>query len=76
MNLKHVWQWQLFIKILKSFNAENFKGSLLKVGPPTADVAELMRLKNNFGPIAKLRNCNIILFKDGIPPMREDNANK
>lgn len=35
-----------------------------------------MRLKNNFCPIVKLRNCNIILFKDGIPPMREDSANK
>lgn len=33
MNLKHAWQWQMFIKILKSFNAANFKESILKVGP-------------------------------------------
>lgn len=76
MNLKHAWQWQFFIKMLKSFNISNFRDSILKVGRPTADVAELMRLKNNFNPVAMLKNCNIILFKDGIQPLWEDNANR
>ena len=76
MILKSAWQWQFLIKLLKNFNLSNFRDSHLKIGQATADVAELMRLKNNFGPISQLRNCNITLFKEGIQPLWEDKANQ